>query len=196
MTIRLATFACIFGAFTLGEARAQDRPAQPLAPDTTVTAADPADVGSVDAILAALYDVISGPAGERDWDRFRSLFVPGARLIPSVPDSAGASVRVMSVEDYVERAGAFFKTNGFFEREVARRTEAFGNIAHAFSTYESRTAESDPDPFQRGINSIQLLKDGDRWWVVTIYWDAERADNPIPAEYLSGAAGARREREE
>lgn len=144
------------------------------------------DVSSMDAILRALYDVISGPAGQkRDWNRFRSLFIPGARLIPTGGrPGGGAGTRVLTPEDYVTRAGPNLERDGFFEKEIARKTEMFGNIAHAFSTYESRRNASDPAPFSRGINSIQLLKDGDRWSVVTIYWDSERAENAIPAKYL------------
>jgi hypothetical protein len=143
------------------------------------------DVKSIDAILSALYGTISGPAGQqRDWDRFRSLFVPGARLIPiAAGREGGARARVMDVEAFIAAADANTKKAGFYEREIARRTDAFGDMAHVFSTYESRRAEGE-EPFARGINSIQLLKDGDRWWVVTIYWDAERPGRPIPAEYL------------
>lgn len=148
--------------------------------------ARPADVSSLEAIMMAVYDAISGPAGRpRDWDRFRSLFVPGARLIPSVPKKeGGAEARVLTVEDYITRSTPRLERDGFFEREIARKVERFGNIAHVFSTYESRRTREDEQPFARGINSFQLLKDGDRWWVVTIYWDSERADNPIPPEYL------------
>jgi len=144
------------------------------------------DVASVDAIITAIYDVISGPAGQkRDWQRFESLFVPGARLIPTVRGQDGAiSARVMTPADYAENAGSMLETRGFFEVEIARVTESFGSIAHAFSTYESRWKQEDPEPFQRGINSMQLLNDGTRWWVVSIYWDAERPDNPIPDRYL------------
>ena len=156
-------------------------PASPAPP-----AARPDDVKSVDAIVAALYDVISGPAGQkRDWDRMKSLFVPGARLIPSVPSAdGGATARVLDVDGYIERSGATLERNGFFEREISRRTEAFGHIAQIFSTYESRHTAADDKPFARGINSIQLLKDGDRWWIVTVFWDAERPGQPIPQEYL------------
>jgi hypothetical protein len=151
----------------------------------TVTAR-PDDVKSIDAIVAAVYDVISGPAGQkRDWDRMRSLFVPGARLIPAVASpTGGAMARVLDLDGYIQRSGTVLERDGFFEREIARRMEAFGNIAHVFSTYESKHKASDPAPFARGINSIQLLKDGDRWWIVTIYWDSEKPGNPIPAEYL------------
>lgn len=152
----------------------------------TPPAARPADVASMDAILAALYDVISGPAGQkRDWDRFRSLFVPGARLIPT-GGVAGQPARatVLTPDEYVVRAGANLEANGFFEREIGRSVDTFGRITQVFSTYDSKRTLADAQPFQRGINSIQLLNDGTRWWVVSVYWDAERADNPIPARYL------------
>lgn len=150
-------------------------------------AAAAADVGSVDAILAALYDVISGPAGTaRDWNRFRSLMAPNARLMPArALPNGGGSVTMWSADDYVATAGAGLERSGFFEREIHRTTEAYGQIMHVFSTYESRrTADLTERPFSRGINSIQLLKDGSRWWVVSIFWDAERPGNEIPSKYL------------
>ncbi len=152
---------------------------------TGIPQAAPADVESIDAIMAAVYDAISGPAGERDWDRFRSLFIEEARLIAVGRDQAGrVAKQVMSVEDYVSRVVPYFRENGFFEQEIARTTEQFGHIAHAFSTYESRGNADDPEPFARGINSFQLLNDGERWWVVTIYWEAEGPELAIPAKYL------------
>jgi hypothetical protein len=75
--------------------------------------------------------------------------------------------------------------NGFFETEIARQVEQYGGVVHAFSTYESRHKAEDPAPFVRGINSIQLFNDGQRWWVVTILWEGERPDNPIPQKYLT-----------
>ena len=150
--------------------------------------ADPADVSSIDAIVHALYDVISGPAGGRDWDRLRSLFVDGARLIPTGERPNGQTgLNVMTVEEFVTNAGEFMADHGFYEAEVARRTEQFGNVAHAFSTYETRWSADDPEPFMRGINSIQLLHLDDRWWVVTIFWDNEGEGKPIPDKYLPGA---------
>lgn len=148
--------------------------------------ADPNDVASEDAIVAALYASISGSACQRrDWDRFRSLFVAGGRLIPTrrAPDGK-VSTLVESPDDYVAGARAGMEENGFFEREIARNGHTFGPITEIFSTYESRRQASDAQPFARGINSIQLLNDGTRWWVVTVYWQAERPDLPIPATYL------------
>ena len=147
--------------------------------------AKPADVESIDAIIEAVYDVISGPAGVRDWDRMRSLFIPEARLIAVGTGQDGAfGKQVMSLEDYIGRAGAYFEQNGFVERELARRTERFEHVAHAFSTYESLHNADDPAPFSRGINSFQLMHDGERWWIVTIYWEAETPEKPIPEKYL------------
>lgn len=154
--------------------------------DSAPPRANPADVASVDAIIAALYDVISGPAGQaRDWTRFRSLFVPGARLIPTIhPPGATPRTAVMTPEQYAERAAAGFTRNGFFEREISRTADQFGAVTQLFSTYESRRAATDAKPFARGINSIQLFNDGARWYVVSIFWDGERPDNPIPDKYL------------
>ena len=148
--------------------------------------ANPKDVASMDAILNALYDVISGPAGQqRDWNRLRSLFIPGARLIPTGTRPNGETgARVLDVEDYISQAGPYLEENGFFEREIARRTDSFGSIAQVFSSYDSRHKADDAKPFARGINSIQLTFKDNRWWVVTIFWDAERPDNPIPKKYL------------
>jgi hypothetical protein len=139
----------------------------------------------MDSIVAALYDVISGPPGPRNWDRFRSLFAPGARLIPTSRRPTGeVASRSVTPEDYAQRNSAFMEKTGFFEREISRRTERFGSIAHLFSTYESRHAKDEEKPFARGINSIQLMNDGKRWWIVTVFWQGEDDKNPLPAEYL------------
>ncbi|MBA3726039.1 MAG: hypothetical protein H0W86_06205 [Armatimonadetes bacterium] len=144
------------------------------------------DVESIDAIVEAVYDVISGPAGkERDWERMRSLFLPDARMIAVGKRQNGDVVRrSMSVEDYIENSGPILKERGFFEKEIARRTEHYGNIAHVFSTYEARAKADDEKPFMRGINSFQLFDDGKRWWVVTIFWQAEDPATPLPNKYL------------
>ncbi len=153
----------------------------------TVKEADPKDVGSLDSIMKAVYDVISGDAGKpRDWDRFRSLFYADARLIPSGKNAQTGviSARVLTPEDYIQRAGPRLEKDGFHEREIARHVDMYGNIAQVFSTYASFHKADDKDPFMRGINSFQLLNDGKRWWVVTIYWQAETPDNLIPKQYL------------
>jgi hypothetical protein len=151
--------------------------------------ANPKDVESIDAIIAASYDVISGPAGKkRDWDRERSLFYPGARLIPTatVPGKTDVDLAplILDVEGYIARVEPLFAKEGFYETEVARRVEEFGQIAHVWSTYESRRDPSEPKPFVRGINSFQLFNDGKRWWILSIYWQHESARYPLPEKYL------------
>ena len=154
------------------------------AQDAQLTAV-PGDVESSSAIIEAVYDVISGPAGaERDWDRMRSLFLPDAHLIPSFPDEEGGYVvRSMGLEDWIEGAKGWFAENPFFEVEIHRVEESYGHISHAFSTYESRR-EAEGEPFDRGINSFQLLFDGGRWWIVNIFWQGETESEPIPSQYL------------
>ena len=144
------------------------------------------DVSSPEAIVKAVYDTISGPAGQkRDWDRFRSLFADGARLIPTGPRPAGDfGPRVLDPEGYIARTEPIFATTSFTEKEVSRRVERFGHIAHVFSTYEARHDPKDSKPFLRGINSFQLVFDGTRWWVLTIFWEAESETVKIPKEYL------------
>jgi len=155
-------------------------------PGSPASTARPADVASLDALVAAVYDVISGPAGkERDWGRFRSLFAPGARLVPSGKDSTGMGrLQTWTPDEYAARAGPRLKENGFFEREIGRHVDRYGNIVQLFSAYDSKRAKDDPKPFARGINSMQAFFDGKRWWMVSIYWEGETAANPIPAEYL------------
>ncbi|MFL6568446.1 MAG: hypothetical protein ACJ8LI_04710 [Chthoniobacterales bacterium] len=149
---------------------------------------NPADVESIDAIVRAAYDVISGPAGARDWDRDRSLFWPGARLIPTARDAGSVEVELapnmLDVEGFIARAEKHFSTHPFYEKEIARRVEQFGRIAHVWSTYESRHDPADRQPFMRGINSFQLFNDGSRWWIVSIFWQHEMAEWPIQQRYL------------
>jgi hypothetical protein len=199
--------ACISAAGAKAQVAAQPTPTpqQPAPAAQTAPqapAANPADVASIDSIIAALYDVISGPAGKkRDWDRFRSLFFPGARLIPTgarrPPGTAPGTPltgkeeygsRALTPEDYITRSSSLLEEHGFFEREAARRIEQYGHIAHVFSTYESRHKAEDVKPFQRGINSIQLMNDGKRWWVVTVFWEGETEKTPLPDKYLKSSS--------
>ena len=194
----LALLAVLLHSFS-ASAQSPERPsaAQPqaptqVAPSTNVPAARPEDVKSIDSILAALYNVISGPAGERDWNRFRSLFLPQARLTAATKNADGSSrVRPMGVEDYAKGAGTYFLQHAFFESPIVNRVETFGNITQIFSSYESRRAAGEA-PFARGINSIQLLNDGTRWWIVSILWDEERPDNPLPKELAAKSSASQK----
>jgi len=144
------------------------------------------DTCSIDAIIHAIYETISGPVGvDRDWDRFRSLLFPGARLVRTFLAEDGKP-RALAMDGYAYEADVtdFFRRESFYEMEIANRIDRFGNIAHALSVYESRHEPTDPIAFKRGINSIQLFNDGNRWWVISVLWDTERQDNPIPEQYL------------
>ncbi len=178
-------------AFSSGKARSQTEEEKEKEKPPAAVAAKPDDVKSIDAILAALYDTISGPPGGRDWDRLRSLFLADARLIAcgkapqeNDKDKPANRARVLTVEAYIKLVEPRAKAEGFFEHEIARRVDRFGAVAQVFSTYELRHAAADPEPFVRGINSIQLFFDGTRWWAVTIFWDSERPGQAIPEAYL------------
>lgn len=189
-----AILACSFPAVAQSPAAkplAQQQAPPPAAPNPSASVPAPRadDVKSTDSILAALYGVISGPAGERDWDRFRSLFLPQGRLTSATKNPDGSfRVRPMSVEDYAKGAGSYFAQHAFYERPIVNRIETFGNVSQVFSSYESRHTPGEA-PFARGVNSIQLLYDGSRWWIVSILWDQERDDNPLPKELASKSPG-------
>lgn len=143
-------------------------------------------VQTLDSTLETLYGVISGEKGEaRNWELFKYLFRPEAKLIPSGKNKEGITgTRYMSPDGYIEASGQWLLDNGFFEKEINRVVHTFGNITQVFSTYESFNSGADTKPFMRGINSIQLLNDGKRWWVVNIFWTQETKENPIPTAYL------------
>lgn len=147
------------------------------------------DTHSIDAIVHALYETISGPAGAvRDWNRLRSLLFAGARLVRTFIATDGTPRALpMDARAYEDDTAEYLRQESFYETEVARRIERFGNIGHVFSVYEARHAPTDDKAFKRGINSVQLFNDGNRWWVVSVLWDNEREDNPIPEEYLPRA---------
>lgn len=142
------------------------------------------DVKSVDAVIAALYDVISGePNSPRDWERFKYLFKPEARLIPTRKDDKGElTIKALSPEEYVQLFQSRIPT-GFFERELSSKVESYGTVTHIFSTYETKEKKDGPVT-NRGINSIQLFKDKDRYYIVTIFWCAESMGFVLPEKYL------------
>ena len=148
----------------------------------TTRAADPADVSTIDGIVAAFYDIVSHDAGEPiDWARDSTLYLADLRF--RIADATPAGMRVRSL-DHAAFAAAFSDVRqAFHEREIHRVTQRFGPIAHVWSTYEWRTAPDGPVG-GRGINSIDLYFDGTRWWIGSASWASETHDQPIPAEFL------------
>ncbi|MFY9950501.1 MAG: hypothetical protein WAK27_17525 [Candidatus Sulfotelmatobacter sp.] len=188
----LLALCCVFGELAIAQKTESPQPIQlppqvPMFSATELAAKVPPakteDVNSMAAILHAIYDVISGPAGGRDWSRFRSLFLPQARFteVSTGPDGS-KMVLTWNVDEFIRDAGEVFSKDAFYEKAIVNRPESFGNITQVFSSYESRRNPTGK-PFERGINSIQLLNDGKRWWVVSILWDTERLGNPLPAKF-------------
>jgi hypothetical protein len=159
----------------------------PTAPhiDVAAMAARAEDVANIDGIMKAFYEVISGPAGQaRQWSRDRTLYIADIRFVSMSEDKAGRpKANVVNHQQYVDSSDAILLKEGFYENEIHRVTEKFGNIAHVFSTYESRLKAGGP-VIARGINSIELFYDGKRWWIASAIWDDERPDNPLPPAYL------------
>ena len=188
----------LFSAFTCVVAAAQKMEPAKTGPEAsqapTLNAADLAakapparleDVGSLDAIMRSVNDVISGPAGDRDWNRFRSIFLPQARFTQAIKTpEGGVAVVTWGVDEFILDAHDFFAEEAFYEKAIVNRPQSFGNVTQVFSSYESRHSPGEK-PFQRGINSIKLLNDGKRLWVVSILWDAERPDNPLPRKFAA-----------
>lgn len=141
-----------------------------------------ADVQTLDGIIKAYYDVISGPAGQpRDWERDTSLHHPDALITITGKDkSKNSYISTQTLSEYHKSFGV--PKTGFWEYEINRETQTFGNITHVWSTYETKEEQNGPVT-QRGINSIQLYHDGTRWWILSWMFDSERADNPIPKKH-------------
>lgn len=136
----------------------------------------PFDPTSISAVIDAMYAMVSGPAGPRDWSLQEAVFHPDARQMRTSSDAHGAPwLKIMALDDYEADTRAFFAANDFYEIEIARRVHEFGNIAQVWSIYEARSAPGDATPERRGINSIQLFRD-DRghWRIVSMIWDNER----------------------
>ncbi len=135
---------------------------------------------SVDQLVSALYEVISGPAGPRDWDKMKSLFHPNAIMGAMRKSPEGQLIYSnFTVDQYIERNGSYFLENGFFETETGSTTDSFGELEHRFSAYSSKRTADGP-VFARGINSIQFVFEKGRWWIVSIQWNTEREDLMIP----------------
>lgn len=155
------------------------------------SAAEVNDGASIDSAIAALYGCVThAPGASPDFDRMRALVVKGGLFVP--PRREGEDLRILDVDGFQDafrkgvaaRAQKGEPPSGFAEREVARHSDCFGGVCQVFSTYESRHAASDPTPFQRGINSIQLVKGAQGWRIASVVWDVETGDRPIPPERL------------
>ncbi len=148
------------------------------------TAPAAAELASPEELVAAMYKVISGPAGERDWEKLRAYCKPGVQFNVLSYRKDGTSVyRSLSLDDYIATAGKHFETSPFYETPLGHSVEQFGPVAQVFSAYSSKESP-EGEPFDRGVNSFQLVKDGGRWWIVNILWTSETPENPIPASLI------------
>ena len=173
--------SALLGLIAASPALGQDRPRVEVA----TIAANPADVGTIDRLIKTFYNVISGPAGQpRQWARDRTLYTPDVRFISMDVRNGKPHATIMTHQEFVDRSDRGLVTQGFYEEEIHRVTRKFGNTTHVFSTYVMK--DGNRREIGRGVNSIQLFWDGDRWWISGVAWDDERPDNPIPPDLLPG----------
>jgi len=144
------------------------------------------DFATIDGIVTAMYECISGPKGTPgDWERDRSLHHPKALLVPAKQAAGGPAAGVFDFDGFVASRAAFLAENDFYEVEIGRQEFRFGVIAHVLSSYEARTAPAPAGKvLRRGVNSIQLMHDGERWWIVSTLWDNEREGVTLPPELV------------
>ncbi|TNJ43054.1 hypothetical protein KFZ70_11770 [Tamlana fucoidanivorans] len=171
----LLAYFCLLSLY--GQNVSQTPP--PPAIDSTI-------VFTIDSTIKELYNSISGEKDvPRNWKQFKFLFRKDAKLIPSGKDKNGKwKTLYMSPDDYIKSSKDWLVSNGFIEREIKRKVERFGNIAQVFSSYECYHNNEEERPFMRGVNSIQLLNDGQRWWIINLFWTHETSETPIPDKYL------------
>jgi len=186
--VRTSLLGLAYGVATavlLPQTGAAQQHAPPHHVEVPTIAPRPEDVSTIDGMIAAYYDVISGPAGQpRQWSRDATLYWPGLRFFAAGAKRDGTpTVHVLTHEQYVDGTDAMMVKRGFDEHEIHRVTHRIGNIAHVMSTYETRDVANGPIT-ARGVNSIDLYWDGKRWWITAASWDDERPGSPIPPDLL------------
>ena len=143
------------------------------------------DTSSIQGILDAYYDCISGPIGEtRDLDRLKSLFHPEGRLIYSYWNSQSGEANLMvfnSIDEFIPKLD-YLDKKGFYEHEVSNIIHSFSSVTQVFSTYQFRA--EDKSIQGRGITSYDLFYDGSRYWILSMYWTAENNQYKVPPVYL------------
>lgn len=146
----------------------------------------PEEAGSIDSIVSSIFAIISGEKGEEgDWELMKNIFHPKARLMTGYPDEAGINeLRVFSVEEYISTFRNDFYNMTFYEKDVKNEIERFGDLAHVLSTYQAFTTKEMAQPVRTGVASIQLYHDGERWWVLSMYWKNGSKEDPVPSIYL------------
>ncbi|UTY57844.1 hypothetical protein [Massilia sp. erpn] len=153
------------------------RPPQPM----------PSDVNSIDSLVDAYYQTMSGGKGQpRDWNRLRTLFRHDARLISLRRDKESGKLvsRMVTVEEYIGGSVNYFGKEGFYQTEMRRQVDQYGQMAHVLSSYEVKHERGDAAPFRRSLSSIQLVGDGERWWIQSVVWQSEEDATALPPQYL------------
>ena len=175
----LLAFGILTFAYTTGRTAPQDK----THVERPVIAARAEDVSTIEDIVKASYETISGGIGvPRDWGRDRTLFDPESRSVAVAVDSKTGAItaKAKTEQEFADESDAWAVKNGFTERELKHIIKRYGNVATVLSSYEGKNAQG--KILTRGVNIFQLYFDGERWWILSMVWDEERPDNPIPPE--------------
>jgi hypothetical protein len=145
------------------------------------------DLNTVNGIIHSLYNAISGSSGQdRDWSSFRTLFAENARMYIAVPNKDNnTSLRCITPAEYIERNKTRLADIGFNETELYRITNSYGAGTQILSTYETHFLNKNGEQeITQGINNIQLYFDGQRYYIVSIFWDGNAKNIQVPDRYL------------
>ncbi len=148
---------------------------------------------TIDEILNTLYDCISGPPGGQDWERDREIYHPRCVMVRTRIEDGKPVAYPFSFDEFVEATKPILEGVSFYEIEIGRKVEIFGQVAHVYSAYEAREAPEHPEIQFRGVNMTHLWNDGmgddgkpnGRWWIMGMIWDNEREGLELPAEWLA-----------
>jgi hypothetical protein len=184
--LRVALF-CGLLVCGIGGGRAMEKQGEVRHVTVPTIAARPEDVNTIEGIVKASYETISGGVGvPRQWGRDRTLFAPSVRYISLSQNKAGeVKARTSDYQEYLDESDDFLLKEGFTEVELGHEIKRFGNVATVLSSYEGRV-QSTGKVVTRGVNIFSLYFDGKRWWIQTMMWDEEGPENPIPANLLPG----------
>ena len=143
-------------------------------------------VQTIDKTIKTLYSILSAEADEiHNWELFLYLFHPEGKMIQYANNIDGLlEITFMSPKEYVNTIGKYLDERSFYEKEIYKKIDTYGSLAHVLSTYQSYRSKFDKKPYFTGLNSFQLVYQHRRWWIINNFWTREAIAEPFPKEFL------------